>query len=140
MDQGGSPIIKLGLLLKTWRKPREQWWLMLMDKQRHGGRSPWWSIVIPAPSQKSWEPWEPWGAGVFICSFCGPDCFLAAVCALLLYVPICFHATLLHAAVTDENPSRWARATVPHGLTVMAFSGRASATPPHPEKSYHFHC
>lgn len=62
MDQGGSPIIKLGLLLKTWRKPREQRWLMLMDKQRHGGRFPWWSIVIPAPSQK---PWEPWGAGSF---------------------------------------------------------------------------
>lgn len=63
--------------------------------------------------------------GVFICSFRGPDCLPAAVCAQLLYAPIYFRAPLPHAAGTDENPSRWARATVPHGLTVMAFSGRA---------------
>lgn len=127
MDEGGSPIIKVGPLLKAQRNQREQREFMLMNEQRQalprcGGRSPWCSTVIPAPSL---EPWEPWGEEAFLCSFCGHDCLLADVCAQLLYVPICFHGTLLHAVVTDENPSRWAQTMVPHGLTVMAFSGRA---------------
>lgn len=41
-------------------------------------------------------------------------------------MPICLCRTLPHAVVTDENPSQWAKAMVPHGPTVMTFSGEAA--------------
>lgn len=132
MDQQGSPFIKLGLLLKTRRNQRRQRGPLLMNKKSRPCLGLAGLLGVTLSSQLlAWSLGSLGEQGVFICSVCGCDCLLAEAYAPSLYVPICFHRTRLHAVVADENPSQRARAMVPHGLTVMAFSGRQcySTTP-----------
>lgn len=94
-------------------------------------------IVIPAPSQK---PWEPWGTGSFHLLILWPwwppsSC----VCAASVF------AHLLPSDSASCCCHWWKSLSVgsSYGTTRTHSDGfyrEGSATPPHPGKSYHFHC
>lgn len=105
---------------RGWRGMR---WLRLKGRKeqaspRNAGMPPWCGILILASVASIRGVY--WSALV-----CGCDCLPADALELFLCVPICLCRTLLHAVVTDENPSRWSKAMVPHGPTVMTFLGEA---------------